>query len=194
MSIIRTAILSVVLAFGVSAVSAQDFQKGLAAFKVGDYATALKEWRHLAEQGHAKAQRMLGVMYDNGTRGVLQDYAEAFNWYRLAAKQGNADSHNNLADMYSKGEILDQVAEAALRAHMWFNIASANGHKSARGSREHIAEKMLTSAPASRCLILYDVGHCKKYKIAVRRNGMKELSSQEYGGNNRLRCISLRQA
>ena len=30
---------------------AQDFQKGHAAFSAGDYATALQEWRPLAEQG-----------------------------------------------------------------------------------------------------------------------------------------------
>ena len=32
-------------------VSAQDFQKGLAAYNAGDYATALKEWKPLAEDG-----------------------------------------------------------------------------------------------------------------------------------------------
>tara|TARA_R110002153_G_scaffold165923_1_gene318447 strand:+ start:1015 stop:1275 length:261 start_codon:yes stop_codon:yes gene_type:complete len=32
-------------------VSAQDFQKGLAAEQAGDYATAIKEWKPLAEDG-----------------------------------------------------------------------------------------------------------------------------------------------
>ncbi|MDA7551431.1 hypothetical protein N8760_06405 [Rhodobacteraceae bacterium] len=36
-----------------AAVSAQDFNKGWAAYNSGDYATALKEWRPLAEQGGA---------------------------------------------------------------------------------------------------------------------------------------------
>ena len=40
------------------------FDEGLAAYTCGDYATALKEWRLLAEQGHAKAQYSLGYMYD----------------------------------------------------------------------------------------------------------------------------------
>ena len=47
----------------------------------GDLATALREWRPLAEQGDAKAQYNLGVMYDNG-KGVTQDYKEAVKWYR----------------------------------------------------------------------------------------------------------------
>ena len=71
------------------AVHAGDFQKGLEAYNAGDYATALLEWRDLAEQGDAEAQYNLGVMYDNG-QGVAQDYAEAVKWYRRAAEQGDA--------------------------------------------------------------------------------------------------------
>ncbi len=40
------------------------------------YATALREFRGLAEQGNASAQFNLGVMYGKG-HGVPQDYAEA---------------------------------------------------------------------------------------------------------------------
>ena len=66
------------------AVWAQDLNKGLKAAQSGDFATALKEWKPLAEQGYAKAQYNLAVMYDNG-RGVTQNYAEAMKWYRKAA-------------------------------------------------------------------------------------------------------------
>ena len=72
-----------------SPVVAQDFQKGFAAYKAGDYATALQEWTPLAEAGYEVAQYNLAVMYDDG-KGVLQDYKEAVKWYRLAAEQGYA--------------------------------------------------------------------------------------------------------
>ena len=49
-----------------------DFDKGDAAYGNGDYATALKEWTPLAEQGDARAQFNPGFMYDNG-KDVLQD-------------------------------------------------------------------------------------------------------------------------
>ena len=49
-----------------------DFQKGFTAHESGDYATALREWTPLAEQGHADAQYNLGLMYANG-EGVPQD-------------------------------------------------------------------------------------------------------------------------
>src|SRR2546428_14066946 len=64
-----------------------DFQKGLAAYKAGDFATALKEWRPLAEQGVAKAQHNLGVIYYNG-RGVPLNYTQALRWDRFPADQG----------------------------------------------------------------------------------------------------------
>ncbi len=53
-----------------------DFQAGRDAYKRGDYDTALKEWRPLAEQGDAQAQFQLGVKYDEG-QGVAQDIREA---------------------------------------------------------------------------------------------------------------------
>jgi uncharacterized protein len=67
---------------------AQDFDKGLAAAQSGDFETALKEWRPLAEQGNADAQYNLGWMYSSGT-GVPQDYTQAVEWYRKAAEQGH---------------------------------------------------------------------------------------------------------
>ena len=39
-----------------------DYQKGLDAAKSGDFATALREWRPLAEQGNANAQYNLGII------------------------------------------------------------------------------------------------------------------------------------
>ena len=47
--------LTVILAFLLtpsSPAAAQGFQKDLAAYKAGDYATALQEWKPLAEAGN----------------------------------------------------------------------------------------------------------------------------------------------
>ena len=75
----RTLIIIPVLLFllllGAPSYSA-DFDKGLTAAQNGDFATALKEWKPLAEQGLAEAQYNLGLMYHNGD-GVPQDYKEA---------------------------------------------------------------------------------------------------------------------
>jgi TPR repeat protein len=66
------------------AVWAQGFNKGLKAAQSGDFATALKEWKPLADQGDAVAQSNLGLMYGNGN-GVLQDTIAAHMWFNIAA-------------------------------------------------------------------------------------------------------------
>jgi TPR repeat protein len=68
--------LALALTFSAGTLVAQDFDKGLAAYDSGDFATALVEWMPLAEQGDAVAQEKLGLMYGAG-RGVPQDYADA---------------------------------------------------------------------------------------------------------------------
>ena len=58
-----TAILCLTLAvlLGSAGVSwSADFQKGLTAYDSGDFATALREWKPLAEQGGADAQFQIG--------------------------------------------------------------------------------------------------------------------------------------
>lgn len=117
---------------------AQDWYIGLAAYDSGDYATALREWEPLAEQGVAAAQTNLGVMYDK-SQGVVQDSAEAVRWYRLAAEQGDAYAQTNLGYMYSNGR---GVTQDYVLAHMWYNIAAANGNSYAALSRETVADRM----------------------------------------------------
>ena len=53
-----------------------DFETGMDAYHRGDYATALREWQRLAEQGDANAQYNLGVLYAEG-KGVAQNYVQA---------------------------------------------------------------------------------------------------------------------
>ena len=76
-----------------------DFQAGLAAYDQGDYATALNEFLPLAQQGDAKAQFNMGILYEKG-QGVPQDFQEDFLWYYLAAEQGDAPTQNDLGLLY----------------------------------------------------------------------------------------------
>ena len=137
-----TLILATVLSLAFTQVTAQDFDKGLKASLAGDYTTALKEWKPLAEQGHALAQSNLGLMYKNGN-GVPQDYTEAIKWYRLAAEQGDILSQFSLGYMYRKGK---GALKDNLTAHMWYNIASANGFEMAGGYRDRPAYFMTADA------------------------------------------------
>ena len=107
---------------------AQNFDKAVKAYEAGDYTTAAKEFRLLAEQGDAGAQNILGLMYDQG-EGVTQDYVEAVRWHRLAAQQGDADAQNNLGYMYSKGQGVPQNYTEAVR---WYQLSAKQGNASAQ--------------------------------------------------------------
>ena len=102
--------------------------EALAAYKRGDYATAFREWRPLAEQGNAKAQLFLGAMYYQG-KGVPQDYVKALKWYRKAAEQGNAKAQFFLGAMYYQGEGVPQDYVKALK---WYRKAAEQGHANAQ--------------------------------------------------------------
>ena len=59
-----TLCLTLAVLLGSAGVSvSQDYQVGLDAYNRGDFATALREWTPLAEQGDADAQSNLGLMY-----------------------------------------------------------------------------------------------------------------------------------
>ncbi len=64
---------------GLTAPAWAGFDEAVAAYRRGDYATALREFRPLAEQGNADAQFNLGIMYYTG-KGVPQDYVQALLW------------------------------------------------------------------------------------------------------------------
>jgi len=101
-----------------------DFKAGAEAYQRGDYATALTEFRPLAQQGNAEAQFNLGGMYLKG-RGVPQDDAEALRWFRLAAEQGDAKAQAQLGLMYGIGLGVPQDDAQAVQ---WFRLAAAQGY------------------------------------------------------------------
>jgi TPR repeat protein len=131
MKLVRSAFLAVALVVSSGSVAtAQDFDKGLAAYDAGDLVTALEEWRPLAEQGVAVAQNNLGLMYEFG-EGVLQDYAKSVSLYLLAAEQGYALAQYNLGNMYRTGRgVLQDYSEA----FTWYRLASEQGYAMAQSN------------------------------------------------------------
>jgi TPR repeat protein len=80
-----------------------DFETGMDAHQRGNYATALREWRPLAEEGDAQAQLHLGLLYAKGN-GVSQNYTMARQWYEKAATQGYAMAQFHLGLLYANGD------------------------------------------------------------------------------------------
>ena len=115
-----------------------DYQAGMDANKRGDYATALREWRPLAEQGHAVAQYSLGLLYANG-QGVPKDDAQARQWYEKSAAQGGAKAqfYLGMQSAFGEGGPVDLA-----QAHMWYSLAAGNGHAAATVYRNELTRQM----------------------------------------------------
>ncbi|MGH7181126.1 MAG: tetratricopeptide repeat protein, partial [Nitrospiraceae bacterium] len=123
----RWFLFAVFLVLACATVAAADsYEDATSAFERKDYALAARIFRPLAEQGDAKAQYNLGVMYDKG-QGLPQDYQEALKWYRKAAEQGQAQ--NNLGAMYDDGQGVPQGYQEALK---WYRKAAEQGQVQAQ--------------------------------------------------------------
>ena len=83
----------------------------------GDYETALRQWRPLAENGHDNPQHGLGEMYAEG-KGVPQDYVLAHMWFNLAVSRGFEEASESRDHVASK-MTLEQIAEAQKLARKW---------------------------------------------------------------------------
>jgi hypothetical protein len=104
----------------------------MAAFERGDLATALKEFRPLAEQDVADAQFSLALMYDNG-EGVPTHYVKAHMWFSLAQAQDITPTADNL-DIVKKQMTPAQIAKAQELAAEWWEERVAILKKSSRRS------------------------------------------------------------
>ncbi len=99
------------------------YEAGVTAYRNGDYEAAFQEFEPLAEDGEARAQRYLGLMYELGDF-VPQNSKKAAKWYRLAADQGDANSQYALGSMYFSGQGVPMDYEEALK---WDLLAAEGG-------------------------------------------------------------------
>lgn len=126
------AALEVLLPFAYQGIAAAQYKVGVL-FDYGQQAggrgvaqdpfEALRWYRKAAEQGHARAQRNLGSLYEAG-RGTVADPAEAARWYRAAALQGDSYAQYSLGRMYYDGR---GVAQELDRAYAWLARAVDRG-------------------------------------------------------------------
>ena len=108
---------------GTTCLAYADFNDGWTAYSIEDYKTAFKEWRPLAEEGDAKSQTNLGILYYNG-KGVLKDYKKALEWLTKAAEQGEAEAQFILGEIYIEGKAAPKSFKTA---KYWVQLAYENG-------------------------------------------------------------------
>ena len=101
---------------------------------------------HAAERGNARAQAILGFMYEHG-RSVPQDFRRAAKWYYRAAEQGEPHGQHFLGLLYDKGR---GVPQDYIEAYKWLNLAAARAGRRDRDyyirMRNALASKMTLAA------------------------------------------------
>ncbi|WP_406741410.1 tetratricopeptide repeat protein [Acinetobacter shaoyimingii] len=93
-----------------------------------DYKKAFYWYNKAAQNGDAKSQYNLAIMYLNGY-GVDINKSKAVEFYRKAAVQGDSDSQLQLGIRYLNGE---GVSKDLNIAKEWFEKAKANGNSEAQ--------------------------------------------------------------
>jgi uncharacterized protein len=120
----------------------EDFRAGLSAFNGGDFATAMRLWRPLAESNDARSQTGIGFMYHRGL-GVKTDDVEAAVWLRRAAEQGQAEGQMMLGSLYFFGLGVPQSYTAA---YAWCELAQDNGQAEAPFCRDAALQSLTEDA------------------------------------------------
>lgn len=108
--------------------AAADYKAGATAYTDGDFKTAFREFLNSANDGDARAEFALGVMYHKG-KGVPKDYAKAMEWYSKAAEKGHPVAQNNLGIMFRRGE---GVQKDPREAFTWIWMAAMQGNARAQ--------------------------------------------------------------
>lgn len=134
-------------------------EKGLAAYKEGNFAAVLLEWGNLAEQGDIHAQYNLALLYYNG-RGVTKSLELAYQWFKKAAEQGHAKAQLYLAGLFESGE---GTRQDDILAELWYRKAAEKGNADAQYKLGRIFENGIG--------VKWDDAEVKKWYLAAAQQG-----------------------
>jgi TPR repeat protein len=130
---------------GARVAHADSLARATAAYSSGDYTRAVNALSAPALRGNARAQGLLGFMYENGF-GVPQAYDAAADLYQRAAVQGDPFAQSRLGLSYDKGH---GVPQDVVLAYKWLDLAAAHATRRERDYylrlRNAVASKMSTS-------------------------------------------------
>lgn len=94
----------------------------------GDGSFLIRQLEESAKQGDARAQLMLGGMYEKA-KSISRHYDKAIYYYGLSANQGNADAQARLGILYYEGK---GVAQNYEKARHYFELSAKQGHADAQ--------------------------------------------------------------
>jgi hypothetical protein len=101
------------------------FSPGWKAYVLGDYATAVTEYK---ASDDPRAMYKVAAMYEKG-EGSAQDWTQAVAWYRKAADQGFAPALYKMGMLYATGNGVSQDKDEAAK---WLTKAADAGYQPAK--------------------------------------------------------------
>ena len=132
-----------------------------------------------ADKGHARAQTMLGLKYEN------EDPKRANHWYQLAAAQGEKIAEYKLAVFYFNGigvdkdekkglTILESAAQSFPPAQHYLGLFYKDGYLVAKDP-QRAAALFTLAAKANLSDALYELGRCYLRKFGVNFDPIQAL-------------------
>jgi len=126
---IKSTLLTILILIAPFLVNA-DYKDGYLAYEKGDYVTAFKEWKVLAEQDHATAQHQLILLYKEG-KGVQKDLTKADYWTvrrnkTLSYGLEESDLMKNFYLLNDKGDYAAALKELKPLAALGYPLAQLN--------------------------------------------------------------------
>ncbi|HZP20759.1 MAG TPA: hypothetical protein VFB16_11200 [Bauldia sp.] len=112
--------LAVLVAVTTASQADDALENGMDAWRRADFETAMRLLAPLAEQGNAKAEYMVGLMYANA-QGRPEDVQKGNVWFEKAAAHGIVDARYSLCQNYAVGGVGTPVDSA--RAYTWCVVA-----------------------------------------------------------------------
>jgi TPR repeat protein len=99
--------------------------EGEIAYRRGDYATAMAEWRMMAQAGDAAASYGMGQIYRLGHGVPYRDFEQAVRWFQRAAGRGSVPAQYELARIQFEGLVVPRDIDEMM---FWLWRAALSGH------------------------------------------------------------------
>jgi hypothetical protein len=147
----RRQAVALILCFLVTPVSAE-YQAGLDAYRAGDFATAMAEWKDAVSEEpdrenlgvYRESLYAIAMLYWQG-EGVERDYGISAVWLKQAADINHPGAQTKLGYLYVQGEGVPQNYGEAVK---WFQLAANQGDPDARHNLDVLYNRRLIPPPA----------------------------------------------
>ena len=103
---------------------AGEYEDGIAAYQAGEYDVAISLLAKAGDQGHARAQYFLSVLFE-GRSGIKRDASASLHWLEKAAESGFVEAQRNLAAFYHDG--VDNPDDDIEQAKFWYRKTASQG-------------------------------------------------------------------